>query len=267
MEGILEIQPISMDHQLAVIFTKPLHKPRFFIPNITTVHTWCWAHKLNLVGNVWALKLTDLNNCVVQTKHLFLNTLTRKHVYIQFLTEKYNNETKKPKYFPIPVSIVVNYFKALNPSEVQQIHCQAVMLSGQCSKRCNLLLCLESNQTPQAYTFGSKLSDPCKSLFYLKMAPSLRKLQPNFLSFQSRVSLEKLHQLIDLDAGKDFISSLGQLFDPSNVVQSDLGHNDVCKLMNKLPLLRELPSSQMVNHILHSGKGFVAYVKMAKTMM
>ncbi|KAJ8892021.1 hypothetical protein PR048_004586 [Dryococelus australis] len=59
-------------------------------------------------------------------------------------------------------------------------------------------------------------------------------------------SLEKLHQLSDSDAGKDFISSLGQLFDPKNVVQSDLGHNDLFKLMSKLRLLRELPSSQVV---------------------
>ncbi|KAJ8892022.1 hypothetical protein PR048_004587 [Dryococelus australis] len=55
------------------------------------VLTQCWAHKLKLVGNVWAVKLTDLNNCV------------RKHSYIQFLTEKHNDETKKPKGFPIPV--------------------------------------------------------------------------------------------------------------------------------------------------------------------
>lgn len=255
------------------------------------VHTQCWAHKLNLVGNVWAVKLTDLNNCVVQTKHLFLNTRKRKHAYIQFLTEKCNDETKKPKLFPIPVvtrwnswfksveyiceylhdivefvqsvddeSVAVHYFKSLNPSEVQKIHCQAVMLLEHCSKCSNLLLSLESNETPLAHILSSKLGDLCKSFVLLKdgfffektsaeLALLSKHCQVQLTSLFKSVgehSLQKLHYLIDSDAGKDFISSLGKLFDPREVVQTDLGNNDVCDLMKKIPILRELPLSQVV---------------------
>lgn len=120
------------------------------------VHTQCWAHKLNLVGSVWAMELNDLNHCVVQVKHIFLNTRKRKHAYVQFLTQKYENEPTKVKLFPIPVitrwnswfknveylgeylhdrvefvesvedeSLAVNYFKALTSNEVKKSHYQS----------------------------------------------------------------------------------------------------------------------------------------------
>ncbi|KAJ8893379.1 hypothetical protein PR048_005970 [Dryococelus australis] len=135
-------------------------------------------------------------------------------------------------------SITVNYFKALNPSAVQKIHCQAIKLSEHCSK---------------SHTLGSKLSDLCKSFvllkdvfFFEKTSAELSQLsKQGQVQLTSMFNLEKSCQLIDSDAGKDFISSLGQLFDPRNLVQSDLGHN-FCKLMSKLPLHRELPTSKVV---------------------
>ncbi|KAJ8893981.1 hypothetical protein PR048_006582 [Dryococelus australis] len=181
-------------------------------------HTQCWAHKLNLVGNVWAVKLTDLNNCVVQTKHLFLNTRKRKHEYNQFLTEKYNDETKKPKVIPIPAVTRWNsWFKCVE-------------------YLCEYLYELNLRKVLMMRKTSAELSQLSKQ--------GQVQLTSMFKSVGER-SLETLHHLINSDAGKD-ISSLGQLFDPRNVVQSDLGHNDDCKSISKLPLLRELPSSQVV---------------------
>ncbi|KAJ8898365.1 hypothetical protein PR048_003725 [Dryococelus australis] len=112
------------------------------------------AHKPNLVGNILAVELSDLNNCVIQTKHLFMNTRKRKHSYIQFLAEKYVHENGKAKLLPIPVitrwntlgsqvvkeeSVGMNYFKALTLCEVKKIHCQAVMLVVHCAQCCNHL--------------------------------------------------------------------------------------------------------------------------------
>ncbi|KAJ8885488.1 hypothetical protein PR048_011686 [Dryococelus australis] len=228
---------------------------RILVPE-ELLQTQCWAHKLNLVGNVWANTL-----------------LMRKHAYIQFLTGKYKDETMKLKVYPISVvtrwnswfktvkylceylydivefvqsvgdeSIAVKYFMALHPSEVKNIHSQAVMLSGHCSKCCNLLLCLEIKQTPQAHTLGSKLSELCKSFVFLKDGVFFEKTSAELSQFskQGQVeltstfksvgeqSLQKLHQLTDSDLRRDFISSLGQLFDPRNVVQCALWHNDYC---------------------------------------
>ncbi|XP_049964314.1 uncharacterized protein LOC126484761 [Schistocerca serialis cubense] len=71
--------------------------------SIRLVNTQCWPHKLNLVGNVWAVELCDLNHCVLQEKHIFLNTRKRKHAYIQFLAQKYGGVPTEAKLFPIPV--------------------------------------------------------------------------------------------------------------------------------------------------------------------
>ncbi|KAJ8893392.1 hypothetical protein PR048_005983 [Dryococelus australis] len=53
------------------------------------LHIKCWAHKLNLVGNIWSSELVALNECLVKTK-------MRKHHYLQHLQESNAN----PKLFP-----------------------------------------------------------------------------------------------------------------------------------------------------------------------
>lgn len=67
------------------------------------IHTQCWAHKVNLVANLWAAELTKLNECVSHTKHLFVNTRKRKHAYLTFLQAKHPDTPEKVKLFPMPV--------------------------------------------------------------------------------------------------------------------------------------------------------------------
>lgn len=256
------------------------------------VHTQCWAHKLNLVGNIWSMELSELNNCVVQTKHLFMNTRKRKHAYLQFLIEKYTNESTKPKLFPIPVitrwnswyksveylseflhdivnfvlhnvddeSAAVNYFKGMTSTEVNKIHCQAVMLVDHCAQCCNLLLTLESSKIPMAHTLNSKLNDLSKSFVLLKegfffeqTSSALSKLSKHIQAqmtclFQSvgEKSLCKLSKLIESDTAKDFLSSLGQLFDPRNILKSNIENDDICGLMKNIPMLKDLAKTEQI---------------------
>ena len=52
------------------------------------VHIQCWAHKLNLVSNIFQINLKELNGCILQVKSVFLNTRKRKHAYFAFLQQE-----------------------------------------------------------------------------------------------------------------------------------------------------------------------------------
>ncbi|KAJ8891651.1 hypothetical protein PR048_004179 [Dryococelus australis] len=46
------------------------------------LHTQCWVHTVNLVTNLWADELEKMNKCVMQSKHVLMNTCQRKQAYI-----------------------------------------------------------------------------------------------------------------------------------------------------------------------------------------
>ncbi|KAJ8868142.1 hypothetical protein PR048_031951 [Dryococelus australis] len=130
--------------------------------------------KLNLLGNIWSSELVALNECVVQTKVVFINTQKRKHHYLQHLQESNAN----PKLFPSLVvirwnswfhaveyldeclthlvtffkkkgsecSAAVKYFKQLEEDQMTVLKCQSKFI-------------LEGSSYPFAHKLHSKLSD------------------------------------------------------------------------------------------------------------
>ncbi|XP_063234984.1 uncharacterized protein LOC134537934 [Bacillus rossius redtenbacheri] len=147
----------------------------------------CWAHKLNLVGNVWSTELTTLNECVVKAKMAFLNTRKRKHHYLDFLKKS----SVEPKLFPSPVltrwnswftsvtyldkylvhlveffrqqdfdgADATEYFKSLSTDQVLVLQCEAKFVVEYCKKTVDLLECLEGSSYPFAHKLCVKLSD------------------------------------------------------------------------------------------------------------
>ena len=63
------------------------------------VYIQCWAHKLNLVSNIFQIDLKELNECILQVKSAFLNTRKRKHEYLAFLQQKYSEGKRKLSFF------------------------------------------------------------------------------------------------------------------------------------------------------------------------
>ena len=59
-----------------------------FLFGESLVHIQCWAHKLNLVSNIFQIDLKELNECILQVKSAFLNTRKRKHAYFAFLQQE-----------------------------------------------------------------------------------------------------------------------------------------------------------------------------------
>lgn len=189
---------VSITSDSARYMTKCIGAIRVLVSD-NLIHTQCWAHKLNLVGNTWSVVLEELNTCVTQAKHAFLNTRKRKHAYLQFLTTKYEDQPQKPKLFPIPVitrwnswflsveylseylhdlveflqmleeeSVSIVYFKKLTVCDVRKIHCQAVALVEHCRKSCTLLEYFESSSVPMAATLFSQITDLRKMFELLK---------------------------------------------------------------------------------------------------
>ncbi|KAJ8867533.1 hypothetical protein PR048_031335 [Dryococelus australis] len=66
------------------------------------VHVQCWAHKLSIVASLWSASLTELNMCVANAKHAFVNARKRKYRYVTFLKDKYPEDEKKHTLFPLP---------------------------------------------------------------------------------------------------------------------------------------------------------------------
>ncbi|XP_046991250.1 uncharacterized protein LOC124596232 [Schistocerca americana] len=60
------------------------------------MHVQCWAHKINLIANIYSKELSKLNTTISYLKSALLSTRKRKHLYLQFLKEKNRN----PKVFP-----------------------------------------------------------------------------------------------------------------------------------------------------------------------
>lgn len=167
------------------------------------VHIQCWAHKLNLVASLWSSTLVELNLCVQNAKHAFLNARKRKHKYITFLKQKYLSEEKKPLLFPMPVmtrwnswfsstkyvaeyiedlveflaqeeegSSAITYFKSLSSDSVVVIKCSSVFLTEHCTKTVQAIELFEGGN----YAFSHKvyaLLEDIKNQFLLVSRGSL----------------------------------------------------------------------------------------------
>lgn len=66
-----------------------------------TIHFQCWAHKVNLVGDVFLTELQDVNSLVVDVKMAFLHGRKIKNAYLNYLGEHFPE--LRPKLFPSPV--------------------------------------------------------------------------------------------------------------------------------------------------------------------
>lgn len=150
-------------------------------------HVQCWAHKVNLVGQIWQCSLDELNTTVAKTKAAFLNTRKRKHQYLDFLREKYDDPTKV-RHFPMPVQTRwntwfeaaryiheylddilefmdqlgeenngVKFLKDISPQFLAITKVQAQFVADNCSRFVNLITFLEGNSYPTAHVLHSKL--------------------------------------------------------------------------------------------------------------
>lgn len=195
------------------------------------VHIQCWAHKLNIVASLWSTALPELNVCVQNAKHAFLNTRKRKHRYISFLKEKYPDGRKKPTLFPSPVMTRWNswyhaveyiaeyledlvdffqetddggnateYFHTLSASESSVVMCSATFLVEHCSSLIESIVELEGS----SYSISHKLSS------------MLADLESNFLLVsrgtfgeKTTASISKLQSQVKQCAVKEKLKNLG----------------------------------------------------------
>ncbi|KAJ8875689.1 hypothetical protein PR048_023588 [Dryococelus australis] len=78
---------------------------------ITCGHCSVLGPQLALVGHIFCIHLTEVNEAVVNVKTTFLNTQKRKHHYVQYLEE---HRSKAPNLFSIPVNTRWNsWFRAV----------------------------------------------------------------------------------------------------------------------------------------------------------
>ena len=150
-------------------------------------HVQCWAHKINLVGQIWQCSLDELNTTVAKTKAAFLNTRKRKHLYLDFLRGKYEDSTKV-RHFPMPVQTRwntwfeaaryiheylddilefmeqlgeensgVKFLQDMSPHFLYITKIQAQFVADNCSRFVNLITFLEGNSYPTAHVLHSKL--------------------------------------------------------------------------------------------------------------
>lgn len=152
----------------------------------------CWAHKVNLVGDVWQDQLDDVNTAVIKVKHAFLNARKRKSEYLAFLAERYEGDDSQGNVtaFPIPVmtrwntwfkSVIyiskhlddlvvffnqlddgnagIKYFKNATPASIQAIRTQAIFVSLNCPPLMDLITFLEGSKYATSHLLRGKLSD------------------------------------------------------------------------------------------------------------
>lgn len=65
------------------------------------LHYQCWAHKINLVGDIFIKEFKELNTIVAKTKAAFLHSRKMKSAYLKYLQEHVPLLT--PKLYPTPV--------------------------------------------------------------------------------------------------------------------------------------------------------------------
>lgn len=153
-------------------------------------HYKCWAHKVNLVGDVFLSEFRELNSLVSKLKTAFLHSRKMKSAYILFLKEK--APEIPAKLFPAPVVTRWNsWFKAViylndylehllifiknsdnqnsstlyinqaveNQALASKIRVQIVFLAEACPKIMQLIDYLEGSNYPFAHLLWEKLED------------------------------------------------------------------------------------------------------------
>lgn len=150
----------------------------------------CWAHKLNLVGSIWAENMEILNTAVTRIKNAFLNTRKRKNHYLEFLRSKYGDDSDMVTLFPMPVqtrwnswfksvsyiskhiddlveffnscndgNMGIEYFKDCSTSDILEIKIQATFVGLTCSALVDLLIFLEGTKYPTAHVLVDKVEE------------------------------------------------------------------------------------------------------------
>lgn len=208
------------------------------------IHIECWAHKLNLVGNIWQIELTELNECVTNAKNAFNNARKRKNHYIFHL--KNNHPHMTAKQFPLPVmtrwnswyhsveyvneyltpmveflknvedgGTSIHYFKNLTMVEIVVIQCQAAFVVEHCKSTIDAIVVLEGSSYPYAHKLHAKLKDLQRSYiiigegnFNVQTTALLQQLQPKLRT----PLIQKLKNVALKSSTK--LSSL-QLLDPA----------------------------------------------------
>lgn len=190
-------------------------------------HVQCWAHKLNLVANIFSRELSQLNSAITNLKSAFLNTRKRKHLYLQFLKD--NN--KDAKLFPIPVmtrwnswlstaSYVAHYFQymvtffhsddmreisnagidfinSLSAKDISTILVEAMFVKEHASDLLEVSLFLESSTYPTSHELYSKLkqlesgfSIVADGVFGTETSNSLHNVKKQILQAKMRETLK-----------------------------------------------------------------------------
>ncbi|KAJ8880721.1 hypothetical protein PR048_017191 [Dryococelus australis] len=234
---------------------------RLTVPNI-------W---LNLVGNIWSIELVALNECLVKTKIVFINTRKRKHHYLHHLQESNVN----PKLFPSPVVTRWNlWFHAVEDLDDYLTHlvtffkkenilkCQFKFVVEHCKQTVDLKI-LEGSSYPFAHKFHSNLSD-FKTCFELVSdwifgpATSCFLANPSCLKASTAAKLAATGQKLGADPAKLILENVGRLYDPRNIIAKgpgvdalDLKHCLFClyhcsKYWKSMPQQDKLLSMQVV---------------------
>ncbi|KAJ8888098.1 hypothetical protein PR048_007585 [Dryococelus australis] len=162
--------------------------------------------------------------CVANSKHAFVNARKRKQRYVTFLKDKCPEDEKKHTLFPLPVmskwtssytsakyadehvedlleflsaedgSNAVVYFKRLSQDDVAVTKCSSVFALKQ----------------------GSLGEDTCTSIAKMSTQVKQHSLCEDLVSVGLKC-VTKLSDLMNRDAGKEFILHICKLFHPSNV--------------------------------------------------
>jgi hypothetical protein len=147
----------------------------------------CWAHKFNLLGEIWQDNLRELNSAVAKLKNIFRNARKLKTAYKTYLAAEHPELVTK--LYPIPVLTrwsswfnsviyVVEYFDAMlgffksqdklsaqgnlflemmTPAIITKVKIQATFVSENCHHITEPILELQSKEHPVAHIVMSRL--------------------------------------------------------------------------------------------------------------
>ncbi|KAJ8890545.1 hypothetical protein PR048_010054 [Dryococelus australis] len=199
------------------------------------------------IGNIGSSELVSLNECVVKTKMVFVNSQKRKYNYLQHLQESNAN----PKLSP----------PQLEECEITVLKCQSKFAVEHCYQTVDLLKILEGS----SYLFAHKLDS---ELSYLKTGfkvvsdrvfepeTSCLLANPFCLKISTAAKLAatgqrcflKLSSLMGADPAKLLLENLERLYDPRNIIPKgpEVHALDVEALVKTLSFLATLSLHQML---------------------
>lgn len=191
------------------------------------LHFQCWAHKVNLAGDIFMKELKALNQFVVKVKMSFLNARKMKNAYVRFLEENYPD--LPAVLFPSPVVTRWNswfhsvlylseYSDALiefmsqyenrnasaeflleqqrDPVTWQSVKLQMVFVADSCKKFVELINTLEGSKFPYAHLLWHELEALMSALRRLSNGNFSQRTQSLLDSITSVTKREELKQLL-----------------------------------------------------------------------